>query len=700
MIEGHILLKMRKYTFAFLLLFISLKLLGEVSLDSLIKKTKTLPEDSLAKAYNDISLKLINDNPDSAIYYAHLAIEYAEKFDNKKEMMYGYDGLGASYSKKGIYDKSLYYYNNSLEIAIELQDKKNIAYEYNNIGVVYKTQGKYQKAIEYYQKSYEIHEQMGNNLYAGWALGNIANIYWNFGIDYQKALDANLKALELIRKANRPTYEALILNNIGLVYKSLNNPTKAIEYLTQSLEISERIKNLFGVAQAQSSLIEIYLEAGDYSLALKYSKSNYKTFIQLGDDANAARSLRDAARTYQKMGNYAVALDHFNQSLALDKKMNLKKDQLDNYKDIANLYYTLGDYKKAFLNFQSYSSLRDSIMGEDYLKQIQEMEAKYESDKKDKEIQLQKETNKRQRFVIYFFIFFAVVVLTFLVLLYKLFTDKKKANVLLAEQNDEIKKQRDQIFQQKKEITDSIHYASRIQRAVLPSPKILEDYNLQYFILYKPRDIVSGDFYWINQKDNKVLIAAADCTGHGVPGAFMSMLGMALLNEIVTKGEFTNAAHVLDQLRHLVVKSLHQSGKTEETKDGMDISLCMIDKDSSTVQFAGAFNPMYMVRNNELLEANADRMPVGFHDKLGIPFTNSEMKLEKGDTLYIFSDGYVDQFGGENGKKFMAKKFKQLLVSINGDAMEQQREILDQTITDWRGELDQVDDIMVIGVKF
>jgi serine phosphatase RsbU (regulator of sigma subunit) len=234
---------------------------------------------------------------------------------------------------------------------------------------------------------------------------------------------------------------------------------------------------------------------------------------------------------------------------------------------------------------------------------------------------------------------------------------------------------------------------------VLPSPKVLEDHGLQYFVLYKPRDIVSGDFYWIHQKDDKVLIAAADCTGHGVPGAFMSMLGMAFLNEIVTKGEFCNAAQILDQLRKLIVKSLHQSGNTGETKDGMDISLCQIDKEKGEIQFAGAFNSMYVIRGNEIIEGPADRMPVGFHDKLDVPFTNTVMPIQKGDAMYIFSDGYVDQFGGENGKKFMAKRFKQLLLDIQEMAMEEQKEFLDKTTIEWRGELDQVDDILVIGIK-
>jgi serine phosphatase RsbU (regulator of sigma subunit) len=450
----------------------------------------------------------------------------------------------------------------------------------------------------------------------------------------------------------------------------------------------------------------IYAQRGNFQMALKFQNDALAVYKAIGENYNIALLLKYIAETYNKSGNFATALNYYNQSLYILKQSGNKKEMLDNYKEIAVVYSKMGDYKTAFFNFQIYSDTKDTVLGEANLKQIQELEAKYENDKKENEIKLQKSEiskkeleAKRKNFIIYSFAFFIVVILAFSFLLYRQFAEKKKANILLAEQNDEITKQRDQIFQQKKEITDSIHYASRIQRAVLPSPKLLEDYGLQYFILYKPRDIVSGDFYWMNQKDNRVIIAAADCTGHGVPGAFMSMLGMALLNEIVSKGEFHNAAEILDQLRRLVIKSLHQSGKSEETKDGMDISLCMIDKENNNIQFAGAFNSMYLIRGGELQEANADRMPVGFHDRLNEPFTNTVMPIQKDDALYIFSDGYIDQFGGENGKKFMAKKFKQFLLGIQENPMDRQKELLDKNITDWRGELDQVDDIMVIGIK-
>ena len=259
--------------------------------------------------------------------------------------------------------------------------------------------------------------------------------------------------------------------------------------------------------------------------------------------------------------------------------------------------------------------------------------------------------------------------------------------------------QRDEISEQKEEIMASIHYARRIQTAVLPPSKfiskILPDH---FFILNKPRDIVSGDYYWMAQKGNKTIIAAADCTGHGVPGAFMSLLGVSFLNEVISKMDEIYANNILDKLRDSVINALNQAGTEGITKDGMDLALCVLDIDTYELQFAGANNPLYLIRNKELIETKADKMPIGLYDE-NKPFTNNLFQLQKDDAFYIFSDGFPDQFGGPLGKKFMYKKMKELLVNIQDKPMFEQNEILDKTIEDWRGDLFQVDDMLIIGVK-
>ena len=270
---------------------------------------------------------------------------------------------------------------------------------------------------------------------------------------------------------------------------------------------------------------------------------------------------------------------------------------------------------------------------------------------------------------------------------------------IIREATAEIRAQKDDIEEKNQDIMSSIRYAQRIQEAVSPQKKQMDKVFSQHFVLWKPRDIVSGDFYWMMQKDGKAIIAAADCTGHGVPGAFMSIMGISFLNEIANNKDVHTAAEALNQLRTNVITSLNQEGAETDTKDGMDISLCVYDFDNMMMQFAGAYNPLYMIRNGELSIIKADRMPIGIHDRDKNPFTNMEFSMHKGDMYYILSDGYIDQFGGPKGKKFMTKRFKQLILDIHDKPMEEQKEILWQTILEWRGEIEQIDDIIIIGIK-
>ncbi len=278
----------------------------------------------------------------------------------------------------------------------------------------------------------------------------------------------------------------------------------------------------------------------------------------------------------------------------------------------------------------------------------------------------------------------------------------------IEQSKEEIETQRDELYKQKQEIVDSINYAKRIQQAVLPSEELLNDVLHDYFVFFKPRDIVSGDFFWVKKIRNFSFVVAADCTGHGVPGAFMSMLGSSFLNEIVSSRTLDSAAEILNRLRNKVKKSLHQKGEEGEQKDGMDISLLIIDWDSSDLQFAGAYNSLYIVRKKEdseesedayeVIKLKADRQPIGIylHEK---DFTNHSFKLKKGDTLYALSDGYVDQFGGDTGGKFKSGRFQKMLLSFQDKSMDEQKQILIRTFTKWKRDFEQVDDVLVMGIR-
>lgn len=252
----------------------------------------------------------------------------------------------------------------------------------------------------------------------------------------------------------------------------------------------------------------------------------------------------------------------------------------------------------------------------------------------------------------------------------------------------------------RKELLSSMRYARYIQDAVLPSEKELYRIFSQYFIVNLPRDIVSGDFYWATKRKHHVFWAVADCTGHGVPGALMSILGVSLLNEVILRNRFKNAADILNQTREHVMKALHQTGQEREQKDGMDLGLCYIDTIRHTLNYSGAYNPLYIVRNGILIEIKADRMPIGIAPFEEKSFTNTSYQLQKGDMLYLFTDGFVDQFGGTKGEKFKYPAFRRLLTTISGENMEKQNEIILDTYRKWKGKEAQTDDILLMGMRY
>jgi serine phosphatase RsbU (regulator of sigma subunit) len=327
-------------------------------------------------------------------------------------------------------------------------------------------------------------------------------------------------------------------------------------------------------------------------------------------------------------------------------------------------------------------------------------------------IKVQLATLEKQKLILYFVIF-ALVLVSFLgYYIYRGYKIKKEANIRLEEKNrtismqkDEIEQQRDlaaaqrdQIAYQKKHIEDSIMYAKRIQTALIPSLELFSD-KLEHFVLYKPLAIVSGDFYWVSTAGSKQVIISADCTGHGVPGAFMSMLGVTLLNEIVNEKHIIMPDQIIENLRQGVIKSLNQVAEEDSIKDGMDIAVCIVDFNENILWFAGANSPLYLVRGHELIHYRADKMPAAIHYRM-LPFTLHKIEIKKGDAFYIFSDGYADQFGGPNEKKFMSGKLKETLVEMAGLPMLKQGERLSEIFEEWRGDAPQVDDVTLIGVRY
>jgi len=332
--------------------------------------------------------------------------------------------------------------------------------------------------------------------------------------------------------------------------------------------------------------------------------------------------------------------------------------------------------------------------------------------KQEDKIKMQLEAIEKQKLVLAFALVALLLVSILGYFIYRSYRIKREANIKLEEKNrtismqkDEIAiqrdlaaAQRDQIAYQKKHITDSIEYARRIHTALMPSLELFSD-KLEHFVLYKPLAIVSGDFYWVSSQGNRQVIISADCTGHGVPGAFMSMLGVTLLNEIVNGKHVLMPDQIIENLRQGVIRSLNQVADQDSIKDGMDLSVCVVDFDQGTLWYSGANNPLYLVRDSELIHYRADKMPASIHYKMQ-PFTLHKIKLRKGDAFYIFSDGFADQFGGPHQKKFMSVKLKETLVALSGKPMLKQGERLNEIFEEWRGNNPQVDDVTFIGVRY
>jgi len=614
--------------------------------------------------------------------------------------------LGINYYFQGSYSQSLETFTALYEKSMFHNDTLWISKSLNALGIAAYTGGDYNKALEYYMESLKLRELLGDKEQIASAMVNIGNVHKDIR-SYDTAKEYYNKALEIFSILDDKKNMAICYNNIGIIHEHSQNLDEAEAYYTEAMKIREQLKD-------SMALITSYINLGSL---LKKNKNHirasasYRKALSLaqrkGDKKHVALISNNIGDVFYEQKQYEEALPYFFRSLDIAKEIGLKEIVSLNYRSLSNAYDSLGNKSEALRYFRLFFEVREELINEGNQKAIAEMQTKYDTEKKEqqivlmnKDMELRDAVIKRDRYVKISMGVGIGFVLIFLVFVYIQLQEKKKKNVLLAKQKQEIECQRDLLSKQKQEITDSIRYAHRIQRAILPPEHLPEEIMPEHFVLFKPRDIVSGDFYWIASQNNKTYIVAADCTGHGVPGAFMSMLGVAFLNEIVLYHKNTESDVILNELRKLVKTTLAQSKNTEGTKDGMDISFCIINWIQNTIQYSGAYNPLYYFRNGEFNEIKADKMPIGAYMKDHMPFTKHEFSFEAGDTFYIFSDGFVDQFGGDDGRKFMTKNFKRLLESIQSKPMAEQMEVLDNTLLEWRGEHEQIDDICVIGFRF
>lgn len=662
----------------------------------------------MARVLNKMAKFLVASDQEKAMARAGEALKFALEAESRHEEGLSYNIMGFIFFYQGDYGKALENFKRSLEISHTLNLKKQEALLLNNLGVIYRTWGDYTNAVGYFQQALRIQEQLGLRLEVARTNNNLGNVYFDWGVDMDRSLEFYSTGLKIFTELRDTVNLANTLNSIGLVYQTKKDYDTAKRYYNQSLDYFIKVGNQSGIASSMSNLGDLAQMHGDYPGALEYFGKAIGIYQSRGEMVNVAFLYKQIAGVYQKQGRWQAALDYYSMALDVAQKSMVNSEIVDIYGLLAKLYADQGMYKESVGYYQKYSELKDSVFKQDYLDQVSELQTKYETDKKEQEIKLhksellQKEIEiKRGRVVVISIGGGFLLILIFSILLYKQYNQKRKANVLLQQQNEEIRKQRDQIMRQKQEITDSIRYASKIQTAILPPYKQFHEVLPEHFVFFKPRDIVSGDFYWLMQKGERTIVVAADCTGHGVPGAFMSMLGMAYLNEIVVKENVLEADVILNLLRANIINALHQTGELGESQDGMDIALCIIDKSGKnpTIEYAGAFNPLFLIRDGQLNIFEADKMPIGFFVREQQPFKKHTIQLQPGDVFYIFSDGYADQFGGEKYRKFMIKRFKDLLLNIFRLPMEKQRLALEETLERWKNGHDQVDDILVIGIR-
>ncbi len=554
------------------------------------------------------------------------------------------------------------------------------------------------------QKNYEESKANGNTNQEIFYLNKIAHKYWTSG-DLAEATTAYKTLLELTKKQGNKAGVRNIYTNLGLVYSDQSKYTDAINAFNNALQMASAQGNKAAIASTSINLAVAYQGANDNPNALKYTEQALSLAKELNQMSLVRTCYGMLAEIHEKLGNTEKTMQYFNLYSSFDK--HIKEKEMQKMKKESDEFVQKAQAERQKTEQELTNERKKLKATTDTLQRISQLT------KEQREIiRLKNEKEKQYRaklrseaIIRYLSLGIAVIVLVFAFFIFKQVRQTKKANVALSQRNTEIKQQRDEISKQAEKIRSSIQYAQRIQSAILPPEDMFEKYLNEYFVLFKPRDIVSGDFYWMTERNEKLIVAAADCTGHGVPGAFMSMLGVAFLNEIVNKVidnehvKSLQASEILLNLRDYVIRSLHQKGTTHEAKDGMDISLIVIDKKTGELQFSGANNPLYLIRDNELQIFKGDPMAISYNRDNTKEYTNYSIQTQQNDLIYIFSDGYQDQFGGKHGRKFMVKRFKRMLLEIHKESLDKQKHILDRTIMEWKKGQMQVDDMLVIGLK-
>ncbi|MDP1799715.1 MAG: tetratricopeptide repeat protein [Bacteroidota bacterium] len=648
---------------------------------------------------------------DAAIY-SKRALALAKPLNYLLGISNAYNSTGIIYWYKGQFDSAIYSFESALPIFIKINNKKGVASSLNNIGMLSAMKGDFPNALSYFFKALKIHEENNNLGGQSGCCNNIGIIYKDLK-EYDKSLVYYHKSIEIDTKQKNTLGVSNTLINLGVIYDLKGMPDSAMIQYQRSLGLHKQLNATTGLSTLYINIAKIYLARKDYGKA----EDNFKAAIE-NSKINDERS--KAAEGYAQLGALYVITNKLGPCLENLKRAEALANELDATlikKEVAKAFWEY--YKKtnnpvlALKYMEAYANIKDSLYSADVRESALTTQLQYEFEKKQlidsmkyekitakKDIELadQKVVLAKERTTKYLLFAGLAFLLIIAFVAFKAYANKKAANKEISAQKELIQAQKGIVEEKQKEILDSINYARRLQNAILPSDKTLSSYISKHFVLYKPKDIVAGDFYWAESVNGITFIAAADCTGHGVPGAMVSVVCHNALNRALLEFGLREPGKILDKTRELVEETFSKSDS--DVKDGMDISLCSIKTNADkkvTVKWAGANNSLWYFSDSLFHEIKAHKQAIGKTES-ATDFPTHELQLKEGDSLYLYTDGFADQFGGSRGKKFKSKKLQETISELIAKPVAEQKNKLANTFESWKGTLEQIDDVTIIGI--
>lgn len=600
--------------------------------------------------------------------------------------------IGDYYENRDV-GKSIKWGKEALELAKETEDQEFIVKVYNYLAYYYHKKGNLHEQVKLYLKAFQIAEKNGFHELQGGLANNIGSAY----VKLQDSVQAILwlkQSIDLKRKYSTKEKLAYSISNLGSFYFDNDHYEEALPYFREALAIQDRGNDLESIALNLGNIGDCYLMLEQFDSAAVMLHQALAIQKELGDAYLISHGYIDLSWMYGEQNMYHLAYKYADSSYQIAKEMSYRGTEQDALYNMAENSLALGQKDKAFELLKESFTLWKELHNEESAQSLNDLRTRYETDRVESENMLLKKDSEidaalisRQKTLIFASGGGLLVLVVLVYFLNKWNKDKRKQNGLLSEQK--------QLVEEKnKEILDSINYAKRIQAAILPPLDDFVETLPDSFIFYRPKDVVAGDFYWLEKKGETTLFAVADCTGHGVPGALVSVFCNNGLNRSVREKDLVLPGEILDNTRNIVVEEFNKSG--QEVNDGMDIALCSLK--GNTLKYAGAHNPLWIIRNGGIIEYRANKQPIGKYEDPE-PYTTHEIQLEKGDTIYLFTDGIVDQFGGDKGKKLKSVNFKRFLQSIADKPIKDQEKELTGFFDEWIGDHEQIDDICVMGIK-